>query len=884
MTDLLERADALAALDATLAGTVAGGRVVLVGGEAGVGKSSLVRAFAAAVGGRARVLVGACDPLLTPRALGPLHDVAREVGGPLAALLGQGAPREQVFGALLDEVDRPGPPTVLVVEDAHWADEATLDLLLFLARRITRARAVLVVTYRDDEVGAGHPLRVVLGRLPQEAVERVDLAPLSAAAVAELARLAGRVGEGLHALTGGNPLLVTEVLATPDAVVPVTVRDLVLARLAALRPAAQDAVRLVAVVPTRAELWLLERALDRPVTDVEDGVAAGLVVADLEGVRFRHELLRRAVEGALSAVARRELNRRVLAVLATPVDEDVDVARLVHHAREADDVGAVCRYAPEAARRAAAVGSHREAIGHYRVALGHADRFDAGARADLLERYSVECYLAGHSAEAVAARGDAVVLRQALGEEERTGAGLRWLSRMQWWDGDRPAAEEAAARAIEVLEPLGPGHELAMAYSNRSQLDMLANRHDGAVEWAERAIALAERLGDRHTLSHALTNIGSARLERGDPAGRADIERAFAVADDAGLTDDAARALTNLATIPSELRDAEHALPALDRGLAYLRAHELDGYLQHLLGHRARVRLDLGDWAGAEADARESLAVPIAGGAQVVDGLVPLGLILARRGDPAAAAVLEDALERGFRTVELQWTAPVAAARAELAWLDGDDAAIGAEARRSFGAACDAGHAWFAGELAFWLHVAGELDEPPPAVAEPYALLLAGDWRASAEAWRARGFPYQRALTLAVAGDDDARLESLAIMDGLGARAAALRARRDLRRRGHRGVPRGPIRATAASPAGLTPRQAEVVALLAEGLTDAEIAARLLLSRKTVGHHVSALLAKLGVSSRRDVAAAVGPPDAGDGERARQSWAGPPDPPAARRP
>lgn len=868
MADLLERAAPLALLRAALDGASAAGRVVLVGGEAGVGKSSLVRALAAEVGDRTRVLVGACDPLLTPRALGPLHDVARETGGPLAALLAAGAPREQVFGALLDELGRPGKPTVVVVEDAHWADEATLDLLLFLARRIAGVHALLVVTYRDDEVGDEHPLRTVLGRLPQDVVERLHLDPLSAAGVEELARRAGRAVDGLHALTGGNPLLVTEVLAG-DSDVPLTVRDLVLARLAALSPSAQGAVRLVAVVPTLAEPWLLEAALGDQAVEVDHGIAAGLLVTEPDGVRFRHELLRRAVEGVLSVVVRRQLNRRVLAALEAAPRTSVDVARLVHHAREAHDVEAVCRHAPDAARAAAAFGSHREAVRHYRVALAYGERFGPAVRAGLLEELSVECYLLGLSADALRARRDAVTIREGLGQDEQVGAGMRWLSRMHWWDGDRVRAEEAAARAIEVLEPLGPGRELAMAYSNLSQLDMLAHRMDGAVTWASRAIALAERLGDQRTLSHALTNVGSARLLRGDEGGRAELERAFEVAEGAGLHDDAARALTNISTIHSEMRDARRALPELDRGLAYMRTHELSGYLQHLLGHRARVRLDLGDWAGADADAREALAAPIVGGgAQVVDGLVPLGLLLARRGDPEGRACLAEARERGFRTGELQWTAPVSAALAELAWLTGDDARIAGEAAVSFRASCDADHPWLAGELALWMQVGGAPAAPAGVVttfAEPYRLALAGDWEAAAGAWQELGFPYQRALTLAIAGDDDARLEALRILDALGARAAALRVRRDLRRRGRRGVPRGPIRATAASPAGLTPRQAEIVGLLGEGLTDAEIAARLQLSPKTVGHHVSALLAKLGVASRRDVGAAVRLP-AGDGE------------------
>jgi hypothetical protein len=240
-----------------------------------------------------------------------------------------------------------------------------------------RTSALLIVTYRDDELGADHPLRGVLGALPQEVVRRVRPQPLSEAAVRELARQARRPAAGLRALTGGNPLLVTEVLAAGDAGVPMTVRDLVLARLAGLPAGGQEVVQLVAVVPTRAELWLLEAALRPAPLAVEVGVSAGLLVVGEEAVGFRHELLRQAVEGSLSALGRRELNRRVLEVLAGAPQPAVDVARLAHHAREAGDPEAVVRYAPEAARQAAAVAAHREAVGHYRAVLPLAGRLPA---------------------------------------------------------------------------------------------------------------------------------------------------------------------------------------------------------------------------------------------------------------------------------------------------------------------------------------------------------------------------------------------------------------------------------------------------------------------------------------------------------------------------
>jgi predicted ATPase len=202
--DLLERTSLLDELGGVLAATAAGGRVVLLAGEAGIGKSALVKQFTEGRSADARFLQGACDPLLTPRALGPLHDIARQTGGRLAGLLASEGPREAVFAAFLDQLAQPRQRQVVVVEDAHWADEATLDLLVFLGRRLERTPAMLIVTYRDDELGPDHPLRGVLGVLPQGVVHRVRPQPLSEAAVAELARRAGRPAAGLHARPAGT--------------------------------------------------------------------------------------------------------------------------------------------------------------------------------------------------------------------------------------------------------------------------------------------------------------------------------------------------------------------------------------------------------------------------------------------------------------------------------------------------------------------------------------------------------------------------------------------------------------------------------------------------------------------------------------------------------
>ncbi|GGO13157.1 ATP-binding protein [Micromonospora parathelypteridis] len=849
--ELLERADALATLDGLLASP--GGAVALVAGEAGAGKSALVNAFAATT--RARVLWGSCDPLLTPRALGPLHDVARQVGGVLAdrlAALHAAAEAERrgaVFDALLDELtdSRPGCRTVLVVEDAHWADGATLDLIAYLGRRLTRRPALLVLTLRDDEVGAEHPLHAVLAGLPRPLVRRLPLPALSTDAVAALARAAGRATDGLYQATGGNPLLVTEVLAATGPDVPPTVRDLVLARLAALPAPAREVAALVSVVPSRAEPYLLN---DHPPADVQECLDRGVLVSVGNAVAFRHELLGRAVRESLSPVQRVALHAAVLARLMPRAD--VDAARLVHHAHHADDPEAVLRWAPVAAEQASRAGAHRQAADQYAVALPHAARLPGASRAELLEAYATAAYLAGMAAQALDARRAALALREADGDPLRIGEDLRWVSRLSWWTGDSPAARTAGTRAIQVLENAPPGRQLAMAYSNMSQLLMLADDTRGAVGWGDRARELARRLGDVETEAHALVNVGSARLQGGDLAGIVELERGHALAVAHHLDDHAARALVNLATLTVEWHRLAPAAEALERALLFTTSRDLDGYARHLLGYRSRLRLTTGDWAGARSDADRALAGAAQPGGSLVPALVALGRLGTRRDEPTSH--LDTAARWAVQSRELQFVVPVAAALAERHWLAGDPEPAVAELRRVHRLAAEAGQPWFAGELAYWLWRVGQPVGDTGALASPYRRLIEGDWAGAAGEWQQLGCPYSRAEALAC-GDGPAAGEALRILDGLGAVAVARRIRADLRGRGMARVPRGPRPATAAHPTGLTARQREVLALLVDGLSNAEIAARLSLSTRTVDHHVSAVLGKLAVPSRGQAAA-----------------------------
>jgi DNA-binding CsgD family transcriptional regulator len=851
---VLERSHELAALAAARAevSDTGRGRLVLIAGEAGIGKTALVDAFCATLPD-ARVLRGGCDPLLTARPLGPLADIAEHTGGELAELIDHGAAGAALLGAFARELRR--APSVIILEDLHWADEATLDFLLLFGRRIETVPALTLVTFRDDELDRAHPLRVVIGDLPRATARRLSLGPLSAEAVAQLARGAELDPGDLYRQTAGNPFFVTEALAAGGASLPDTVRDAVLARAARLEPGARDLLDAVAIVPSHVELWLLEALVAGNLSHLERCLASGMLHVIDGAVAFRHEIARTAIQDVLPPDRALRLHRGAVAALADPPRGRPDFARLAHHAEAAGAADAVLSYAPDAAERAAVLGAHREAAAQFARALRFADRLSAERRASLLERRAYECYLTGAIGQAIAARTAALTEYRSLGDQRGQGDTHRWLSRLAWFAGDNVEAEAQAQRAVELLDELPPGPELAMAQSNMAQLRMLAYDHDGALDWGSRATALAERLGETEILVHALNNVGMARLESGRGRGE-ELERSLALATEAGLEEHVARGHTNLGSSSVEMRDYPRASRHLGEGIAYCFERDLDSWGLYMTGWRARLDLEQGRWDEAAAAAAAVLRRPGTAVPSRITPLTVLGRLRARRGDPDVWGPLDEALELAAGTGEVQRLLPVALARAEARWLGGEPDAVADETDGVLELATARATIWGLGELLAWRRRAG-LTDPPLArePAEPWRLELAGRGAAASRAFTELGCAYDAALA-ALADDDEALLRhSHAELLRLGAHTSAAHVARVMRDRGVRDLRQGPRASTRENPAGLTARELDVVALLSEGLRNAQIADRLVVSRKTVDHHVSAILGKLGVSTRTEAAA-----------------------------
>jgi DNA-binding CsgD family transcriptional regulator len=540
---------------------------------------------------------------------------------------------------------------------------------------------------------------------------------------------------------------------------------------------------------------------------------------------------------------------------------DARAGEIAHHAERAGDVAALLKFAQLAGDAAARSGAPREAASHFAAMLRHRDALQPVQMVETLEQHGEQAYLMGSADLAMISMKEAAELRRQANDTRKLGQDLTRLTRFAWMCARRAEAERLVEEAIAVLQTAPPGPELAWAYSHQSQLDMLASRNDSAIRWGERALELAQQLGEKEIIIHALGNIGSAKADEGGPASATELEQSFDLAVAGKYHDHVERASCNLTCTHYWRRDYASALAYIERGVAYADALDLSHWEGYLRGWRAMVWLDQGDLSRAEEEAQQICSRSYAAEMYRFPALIALARLRIRRGDQDAEIPLEAARRLAAAIDEPQRAVYIAMILAEDAWQRNDAAAPAASEAKSLlrelhTLAARCGSHWVAEDSALWLYMLGEPVTATAKFTEPFRAHCEGRWQSAAAAWRSLGRPYEEALALC-GGDEDAQRQALEIFDRLGAAPAAARVRRQLRAGGSRAVPRGPIAGTRANAAGLTRRQAQVLGLLGEGLSNAEIARRLCISAKTAEHHVSAIMARLDVPTRQEAAAAA---------------------------
>jgi DNA-binding CsgD family transcriptional regulator/tetratricopeptide (TPR) repeat protein len=856
---LVERDEQLATLRRSLDDeATAAGRIVLIRGEAGIGKTSLLKAFVEDCPSDVDVVWGACDGVSTPQPYGPFEDMADALGPEFHRLLEGDASRGEIGRWLLRWMAA-GPVRVLVIEDVQWADQATLDLLAFLARRIESLPVLLLLTHRDGDGRAPSVDRILGGVASLPILRQLPLEPLSRPGVARLAGDTGVDAQELHRITAGNPFYVREVLDAGLTRMPISVRDAVRARVAQLDDRGHRALQVAAILGVRAEPWLLAAVAGEDILGIDDCVRLGLLTK-ADGIAFGHELTRMVVLEDVPVIHGIALHRRALAALQQAGVGDE--ARLAYHAEGAAERDAVLRHASAAGHRAFAAGSHREAIAQYERALRFADGLAPDARAVLLESLSRALSLTIRNPEAYQAAAEAAALRRRGGDDLATAADLSFLAEVAWRADHGSEAWRAAREAIALAEPMGDGRELAMAYATLGRLEMMNGRNREGRATSERALEIARRIEDVEVTAVALGTIGSIELDLADERGWADLGESARIGRELGLPYLVDRALYNLGEAAFFWRRYDLARKYYEELQQYFQVLWESGDQVDLYGidsPMAEIEFVLGNWDAAVARGQATFVGPKRRSADRITALAVLARIALRRGEPGWRARLDELRDfvGGLESVAAPVEQKLLVADAEAAWVTRDPWPSVPRLQAAYAAACREGSRAAIGELGLWLWRAGAISELDERAEEAYRLEVAGRAREAAAAWDLLSVPYEAAVSLAGSSDPADVQRAHEELIRLGATAVAHNVARRLRELGSP-VPRGPRPTTRANPRGLTEREWEIAGLLALGLSNAEIADRLVVSPKTVGHHVSAVLAKLGVRRRAEVAAAIG--------------------------
>jgi len=850
--ELIERAEFLASLQDKFESTIKDdGHCVMVSGEAGMGKTSLIRAFCREDSIDRKIYQGTCDALFSPRPLAPLYDIALQMGIDLWQNGNNVSDMTGLFTRFFHEISKQREPVVVIFEDVHWADEATLDFIKFLARRITQLHCLFILTYRDNEIHSLHPLRNVLGQLPTHSFTRLQLTPLSRCAVEKLAMEKGYSGEDVYSISGGNPFYVTEILASYSSGVPDNIKDSILSVFNRQVDETKRVWEILSVLPTGIEPKYLERIEPAYITAVEYCLDSGILVLKKGLISFKHELYRRTVETSLSPLLRVNLNKHILDLFLKDFEENLEIERIIHHAKNANEYELVVFYAPIAAKQAACVGAHVEASKLYYSAIEYYQGNDKDKLIEFYEAYAYECYLIGRIQEAIIYQGKALNLWKEKNDTEKIGNCLRFLSRLWWYNGNRKKAELYGNQAIDALSDQPSSRAKAMAYSNMSQLKMLSDESAECIFWGEIAIVIAKELDDEEILAHALNNIGTVQMDLPSTKQKAVklLQQSLNIALKHSYHEHAARAYVNLTANAVKMKDYDLAKKTMDEGIEYCEKRELDSWTTYLLAFRSRSNLETGNWDEAyqiaEGLMRNENPVTIV----KLVAMVVIATINMRKGEGEVLPLLNEAKATAFETMELQRIIPVFVALLEYEWLTGKEYIEKVSIDHIVSMIESMGHSHQNNDFAFWMKKVRNVTIPLRESYDIYDLSTESAIHKAAAHWGKLDCNYMKALCLFEGCDAD-KVEALSIVQKLGANPVYEKMKLMMRASGIKNIPRGIRKSTMSNPSFLTQRELDVLQLLKEGMPNKEIADNLFISAKTVDHHVSSILLKLNVNSR----------------------------------
>jgi len=851
--ELIERDESLSSLHSGFKKIASGeeGHCFFIIGEPGIGKTSLVKTFLSEVGNDCLKYMVACDSLFTPPLLAPLYDLAFQMKKDWANKIASVSSRAELFSMFMEELGNKERPVVLVLEDIHWADEATIDFVKFFARRISRMKCLFIITCRDDEVSQQNALRIILGDLSHDTFSRIQLIPLSRQAVYQLADEKGFDAGDVYSISGGNPFYVNEILASYSPGVPENIKDAILSVYNQQEEAVKKVLQILSVIPEGLEVnrfAIIKVSGDKA---MDHCFALKILVLKNDKIIFKHELYRRTIESSLSPLKRISLNKKLLDLLLSAFEEAGEIERIVHYAKNANEKKLVVKYAPLAARKAASVGAHRQAAKLCLTAIEYSEGNDMNQLVELYEAYAYECYLTSKIADAIIYQEKVLSFWQKKNELEKTGNSLRFLSRLWWFEGNYDKAMSFGKQAIEMLCNQPSSKAKAMAYSNMSNLKMTLNLSDECIFWGEKAIAIARELNDEEIIAYNLSVMGTSLMvqEPSMQKGLELLQESLDIALKNSYPERIAYAYNEMGSNGVTIKDYPFAKKMLDEGIRYCEENDIYSLKLYMLKWKARAHLETGNWNEAyqlaEMLVKNQTVLPVI----KIGALTVIGTIMIRRGDANALPLLLEAKAMALATGELLRIVPVFMALLEYEWITGKifiepeilDHTI-SDFTRSANFSKNS-------RFYFWLRKARKEHLQAKGSYNGYDVSNATIAKEEALLWEKLGCPYEQAIILSEGNDDDKR-RALSTLKQLGADAVCDKIKMEMRASGIKSIPRGLRESTMKNPAKLTNRELDVLQLLQQSVHNKEIAETLFISAKTVDHHISSILFKLDVKSR----------------------------------